>query len=105
MDKYYEQPTATEYSKRWLALFVLLLGTFMVILDSFIVNIAIPTIQVQLHASASQIQFIVVAYVLSYAVLLIMVLPRRQIRKKENIHNWNECVYPRFSYVWICYKY
>lgn len=72
MDKYYEQPTATEYSKRWLALFVLLLGTFMVILDSFIVNIAIPTIQVQLHASASQIQFIVVAYVLSYAVLLIM---------------------------------
>ncbi|WP_157692445.1 MFS transporter [Paenibacillus tuaregi] len=57
--------------KRWWALAVLLLGTFMVILDSFIVNVAIPTIQEQLHANGTQIQFIVAAYVLSYAVLLI----------------------------------
>lgn len=58
-------------AKRWGALSVLLLGTFMVILDSFIVNVAIPSIQSQLQASSSQIQFIVAAYVLSYAVLLI----------------------------------
>ncbi|MED2253530.1 MFS transporter [Brevibacillus parabrevis] len=57
--------------KRWWALAVLLLGTFMVLLDSFIVNVAIPTIEEQLHASTTQIQFIVAAYVLSYAVLLI----------------------------------
>ncbi|MFD3449015.1 MFS transporter [Microbacteriaceae bacterium 4G12] len=72
MEENYTEPSTTGYSNRWLALFVLLLGTFMVILDSFIVNVAIPTIQEQLHASATQIQFIVVAYVLSYAVLLIM---------------------------------
>ncbi|OXS54745.1 hypothetical protein B1A99_25810 [Cohnella sp. CIP 111063] len=57
--------------KRWWALAVLLLGTFMVILDSFIVNVAIPTIQEQLSASSTQIQFIVAAYVISYAVVLI----------------------------------
>lgn len=57
--------------KRCWALSVLLLGTFIVILDSFIVNVAIPTIQGQLRASNTQIQFIVAVYVLSYAVLLI----------------------------------
>lgn len=57
--------------KRWWALAVLLLGTFMVILDSFIVNVAIPTIQEQLSAGTAQIQFIVAAYVISYAVVLI----------------------------------
>lgn len=43
----------------------------MVILDTFIVNVVIPTIQVQLETTSTQIQFIVVAYILSYAVFLI----------------------------------
>ncbi|UWS64115.1 MFS transporter [Bacillus paralicheniformis] len=36
-----------------------------------IVNVAIPTIQSQLQANTAQVQFIVAAYVLSYAVFLI----------------------------------
>ena len=72
MEHQVNEPRAAEHSKRWLALSVLLLGTFMVILDSFIVNVAIPTIHEQLHASAAQLQFIIVAYILPYAVLLIM---------------------------------
>ncbi|MGG1154725.1 MFS transporter [Brevibacillus formosus] len=71
MNYTHSETTRTLDTKRWWALFVLLLGTFMVILDSFIVNVAIPTIQEQLHASTTQIQFIVASYVLSYAVLLI----------------------------------
>ncbi|RAT94868.1 MFS transporter [Brevibacillus sp. Leaf182] len=67
----HSETTRTLDRKRWWALFVLLLGTFMVILDSFIVTVANPTIQEQLHASTTQIQFIVASYVLSYAVLLI----------------------------------
>ncbi|WP_102272041.1 MFS transporter [Cytobacillus massiliigabonensis] len=65
------QESTSAYPKRWLALFILLLGTFMVILDTFIVNVAIPTIQEQMHTSAAEIQLIVASYVLSYAVLLI----------------------------------
>ncbi len=72
MDKNFSVSSETLYKHRWLALFVLLIGAFMVILDSFIVNVAIPTIQEQLKTTATQIQFIVVAYVLAYAVLLIM---------------------------------
>lgn len=65
------QESTSAYPKRWLALFILLLGTFMVILDTFIVNVAIPTIQEQMHTSDAEIQLIVASYVLSYAVLLI----------------------------------
>lgn len=71
MNKVYAQAAPAFDARRWWALAVLLLGTFMVILDSFIVNVAIPTIQTQLQAGAAQVQFIVAAYVLSYAVLLI----------------------------------
>lgn len=43
----------------------------MALLDSFIVNVAIPSIQSDLQASASGIQFILAGYTLAYAVLLI----------------------------------
>jgi EmrB/QacA subfamily drug resistance transporter len=43
----------------------------MALLDSFIVNVAIPSIQENLQASSSDIQFILAGYTLAYAVLLI----------------------------------
>lgn len=57
--------------RRWWALAVVLAATFMALLDSFIVNVAIPSIQSDLHASSSDIQFILAGYTLAYAVLLI----------------------------------
>lgn len=57
--------------RRWRALAVVLSATFMALLDSFIVNVAIPSIQSDLQASASDIQFILAGYTLAYAVLLI----------------------------------
>lgn len=58
-------------SRRWWALAVVLAATFMALLDSFIVNVAIPSIQSDLRASSSDIQFILAGYTLSYAVLLV----------------------------------
>src|SRR2546421_5548002 len=55
----------------WLVLSVLCLGFFMILLDTTIVNIAIPAISDHLHASFSEILWILNAYVLVYAVLLI----------------------------------
>jgi EmrB/QacA subfamily drug resistance transporter len=55
----------------WLVLSVLCLGFFMILLDTTIVNIAIPAISDHLHASLSQILWILNSYVLVYAVLLI----------------------------------
>ncbi len=50
---------------------VILTGQFMAVLDASIVNVAIPTIRVDLKASGSDLQLIVAGYVIAYAVLLI----------------------------------
>ncbi|MGP0092787.1 MAG: MFS transporter [Xanthobacteraceae bacterium] len=57
--------------QRWLVLGVVLMGTFMAILDVAIVNVAIPSIRADLHASFGEIEFVVSAYTLIYACLLV----------------------------------
>jgi EmrB/QacA subfamily drug resistance transporter len=58
-------------TRRWLVLGVVLMGTFMAVLDVAIVNVAIPSIRADLHASFGQIEFVVSAYTLTYACLLV----------------------------------
>src|SRR3979409_2098202 len=53
------------------ALAVLVLGLFMTLLDLTIVNIAIPSIVDSLHATLDQVLWVLNAYSLLYAVLLI----------------------------------
>ncbi|HEX3333448.1 MAG TPA: MFS transporter [Acidimicrobiales bacterium] len=48
-----------------------MIGTSMIILDFFIVNVALPSIQSGLHASASAIEWVVAGYGLTFAVFLI----------------------------------
>src|SRR5215510_4284311 len=48
-------------------LLVVLAGTFMVVLDFFIVNVAIPSMQADLHAGASSVEMIVAGYALALA--------------------------------------
>jgi EmrB/QacA subfamily drug resistance transporter len=50
---------------------VLMCGTFMLILDFFIVNVALPSMQSALHASTGAIEWVVAGYGLSFAVFLI----------------------------------
>ncbi|NBE80052.1 MFS transporter [Micromonospora rubida] len=57
--------------KRWLALMVLLVATFMDLLDVNIVTVAIPSIQEDLGASSAAIQALTVGYTLCFAVILI----------------------------------
>ncbi|MDL4812972.1 MFS transporter [Actinomadura opuntiae] len=54
-----------------LTLGLLLLGQFMAILDVNIVNVALPTMRTDLHASGAALQLIVAGYTIAYAVLLI----------------------------------
>ncbi|MEA2632990.1 MAG: hypothetical protein QOE66_3209 [Chloroflexota bacterium] len=59
-------------SRRLKVLLALILtGQFMAVLDASIVNVAIPTIRIDLGASGSDLQLIVAGYVIAYAVLLI----------------------------------
>jgi len=55
----------------WVILLVLCLGFFMILLDLTIVNVAIPSIIDGLHAGLDQILWVLNAYILVYAVLLI----------------------------------
>ncbi|MCP2341672.1 MFS transporter [Actinomadura rupiterrae] len=50
---------------------LLLLGQFMAILDVNIVNVALPTLRTDLHASGASLQLVVAGYIIAYAALLI----------------------------------
>jgi EmrB/QacA subfamily drug resistance transporter len=56
---------------RWLALAVLLSGAFMALLDTTIVNVAIPTIRTSLGASNATLSWIVSGYALAFGLALI----------------------------------
>jgi EmrB/QacA subfamily drug resistance transporter len=64
-------PAEVPDPRRWLTLVVLLLAAFMNLLDISIVNIAIPSIQANLHASYADVQWALAGYTLAYAVVLI----------------------------------
>jgi EmrB/QacA subfamily drug resistance transporter len=57
--------------KKWWTLVAVCLGTFMLLLDVTIVNVALPDIQKSLHSSFSDLQWVVDAYALSLASLLL----------------------------------
>jgi EmrB/QacA subfamily drug resistance transporter len=56
----------------WISLIVLCLGTFAILLDSTIVNVALPSVITDLHASLDQALWVVNAYLLVFAALLIL---------------------------------
>ena len=55
----------------WAALLVLCLGFFVILLDTTIVNVAMPTMITSLHASLDQILWVLNAYLLTLAVLIV----------------------------------
>jgi len=65
-----EQATGLD-PRRWIALAIVLSAGFMVLLDTSIVNVAIPSIRNNLGASFAQIQWVLAGYTLAYALLLI----------------------------------
>jgi len=56
---------------KWWTLGAVCLGTFMLLLDITIVNVALPDIQLALHSSFSDLQWIVDAYALTLAAFLL----------------------------------
>jgi EmrB/QacA subfamily drug resistance transporter len=57
--------------KRWLTLAAVVFAVFMTTLDNTVVNVALPTIQRDLHTGLSGLAWVVNGYVLSFAVLLL----------------------------------
>jgi EmrB/QacA subfamily drug resistance transporter len=59
--------------QRWIALVVLCAGFLMIILDQTIVNVALPSIQSDLHFSQSNLAWVVNAYLIAFGGLLLLV--------------------------------
>ena len=55
----------------WRSLAALCLAVFLVVIDNTIVNVALPTLSIQLHASNTALQWIVDGYALPFAGLLL----------------------------------
>lgn len=68
----YAAETATPPDpRRWLSLAILLIANFMNLIDVTIVNVALPSMRDNLGASDSQIEWVVAAYVLAFALGLL----------------------------------
>jgi MFS family permease len=66
------RPAAPVVSRRaWQALIVLLAGMFIALLDTTIVNVALPTIRTSLDASESTLSWIISGYALAFGLALI----------------------------------
>lgn len=66
-----EQLPLVSSGRRWLALSVVLIASFVDLLDVTIVNIAVPSILRDLEAGYAQVEWVVTAYVLGFAAVLI----------------------------------
>jgi MFS transporter, DHA2 family, multidrug resistance protein len=56
---------------RWVVLGVMCLSLLLIVMDNTIVNVALPTLQRELDASTTQLQWVVDAYILVFAGLLL----------------------------------
>src|SRR6202008_3086795 len=57
--------------RKWLTLLAVAFGLFMIMLDNTVVNVALPSIERDLHVSISSLEWVVTAYALTFAALLI----------------------------------
>src|SRR2546430_17579797 len=57
---------------RWLALYVLCAGELMIVLDTTIVNVALPSIRESLRFTETSLVWVVNAYMLTYAGFLLL---------------------------------
>ncbi len=64
--------TAAQDRKRWLALYVLCAGVLMIVLDTTIVTVALPTIQADLGFSGTSLVWVLNAYMLTFGGFLLL---------------------------------
>ena len=55
---------------KWLVLFIVIMGSFMAILDNSIVNVALPHLMVTFSSNLEEIEWVVTGYMLAFAILM-----------------------------------
>ena len=70
---------------RWIALYVLCAGVLMIVLDVTVVNVALPSIQTDLHFSQSTLAWVVNAYLIAFGGLLLLAGRFGDILGRKNV--------------------
>ena len=84
--------------RKWWTLGAVCVGIFMLLLDLTIVNVALPNIQHDFHASLSDLQWVIDAYALTLAALLLTSgLPRRLARQTIHVRDRHRRVHLRVA--------
>src|SRR5580765_6993688 len=60
-----------EQHRKWWTLFAVSFGLFMIMLDNTVVNVALPTIQDDLHLKTSELEWIVTGYALTFGAFML----------------------------------
>jgi EmrB/QacA subfamily drug resistance transporter len=72
MARTYSSTSSSPATSRWLALYVLCAGMLMIVLDQTVVNVALPSIQNDLGFTQSGLAWVVNAYLIAFAGLLLL---------------------------------
>src|SRR2546428_6240860 len=72
IDRRPDMPLETKRDRRWLALYILCAGFLMIVLDMTIVNVALPSIKNDLGFSQASLAWVVNAYLIAYAGVLLL---------------------------------
>ena len=71
-DEQLHDDDAAPRDERWVALYVLCVGMLMIVLDVTVVNVALPSIQNDLHFSTSSLAWVINAYLIAFGGLLLL---------------------------------
>lgn len=83
--------------RRWLALFILLIANFMNLIDVTIVNVALPSMREGLGATDSQIEWVIAAYILAFALGLLPFGRLGDILGRTNLFLWGVAAFTAAS--------
>ncbi len=76
-----------DYSRKWYVMAAVAMGVFLATIDGSIVNVALPTLVEDLHTDFATVEWVVLAYLLTLATLLLSVGRLADIRGKKRIYN------------------
>jgi MFS transporter, DHA2 family, multidrug resistance protein len=65
-----EQPLSPNPNYKWVVMVIVMIGMIMAMLDSSIVNVSIPSIMADFGSNVADIEWVVTAYMLAFAVLM-----------------------------------
>ncbi len=76
----------TDFSNKWMVLFAVMIGGFMVSVDGSAVNLILPTLIADLHTSFAIVQWVVIGYLLVVTSLVMIMGCLGDLRGKKSVY-------------------